>query len=214
MPARSWSCTPWVSAPAIPRRTCEELARILTGAGIDPNSGSPKLKPERSRCWSVTACSNSIRRGTISATRYFSEKPSRASGFAEIEQAVDILCANPATAQHISHQLAIYFVSDDPPQAADRSHGPDLPANAGRHRRAYWTRCSIRRNSLPPWEPASRIPIRYVFSAVRLAYDDKVIVNTNADPELAQPPGRGALQPSDTRMAMRWSHRPGTRPAR
>ena len=39
------------------------------------------------------------------------------SGEPEIEQAIDILCHAPATAHHISYQLAQAFVADDPPKA-------------------------------------------------------------------------------------------------
>ncbi len=37
------------------------------------------------------------------------------SGIAEGEQAMDILARSPATARHISYELARYFVADDPP---------------------------------------------------------------------------------------------------
>jgi uncharacterized protein (DUF1800 family) len=39
------------------------------------------------------------------------------SGVAEVEQAFDILAKHPATARHISYQLAQYFVADQPPKA-------------------------------------------------------------------------------------------------
>ncbi len=39
----------------------------------------------------------------------------KGSGQAEGEQALDILARSPATAHHISYQLAQYFVSDNPP---------------------------------------------------------------------------------------------------
>src|SRR5208282_1327447 len=38
------------------------------------------------------------------------------SGMAEGEQALDILARSPATARHLSFQLAQYFVADDPPK--------------------------------------------------------------------------------------------------
>jgi uncharacterized protein (DUF1800 family) len=41
----------------------------------------------------------------------------KGSGMAEAEQALDILAKSPATAHHISYQLAQYFVSDQPPKA-------------------------------------------------------------------------------------------------
>ncbi|MGH8363728.1 MAG: DUF1800 domain-containing protein [Gammaproteobacteria bacterium] len=39
------------------------------------------------------------------------------SGEEEIEQALDILAASPATAHHLSYELAQYFVADNPPPA-------------------------------------------------------------------------------------------------
>ena len=41
----------------------------------------------------------------------------KGSGIAEGEQALDILAKSPATAHHISYQLAQYFVADQPPKA-------------------------------------------------------------------------------------------------
>jgi len=98
-------------------------------------------------------------------------------GFAEVEQALDLLCRHPATAKHIARQIAMYFVADDPPAAlVDRMtqtftrtdgdiaavldtmfHAPEFTASLGAR---------------------FKDPMRYVLSAVRLAYDTKVIVNT------------------------------------
>ena len=58
----------------------EELARILTGVGIDLETEDPKLKPELQSSCSAKACSSSIRRGTTTATRCFSATRSRAAG--------------------------------------------------------------------------------------------------------------------------------------
>jgi uncharacterized protein (DUF1800 family) len=41
----------------------------------------------------------------------------KGSGIAEVEQALDLLAKHPATARHISYQLAQYFVADRPPKA-------------------------------------------------------------------------------------------------
>jgi uncharacterized protein (DUF1800 family) len=40
------------------------------------------------------------------------------NGEEEIEHALDLLASEPATAHHISYQLAQYFIADDPPKAA------------------------------------------------------------------------------------------------
>jgi uncharacterized protein (DUF1800 family) len=155
----------------------QELARILTGAGIDPNPRDPPMKPELQPLL--------VRDGAFEfnpARHDFGDKvllghPIKGSGITEIEQAVDILCANPATAQHISRQIATYFVSDDPPKVLTdhmaetftRTHGDiasvlDTLFHSPEFAAATGTRF--------------KDPVRYVLSAVRLAYDDRVIVNT------------------------------------
>src|SRR6202035_5388954 len=93
------------------------LARILTGAGIDLNPQAPQLKPElqpllvRDGAFEFNPARHDF------GDKTFLGKTIKGSGFAEIQQAVDILCASPATAQHISREIAVYFVSDDPPKA-------------------------------------------------------------------------------------------------
>ena len=159
------------------QKDVEELARILTGAGIDTKQGSPKLKPE----WQPLL----VREGLFEfnparhdfGDKVFLGKTIRASGFAEIEQAVDALCANPATAQHISHQIAIYFVSDDPPK-------PLIDAMTQTFLKTQGDIAGVLDTLFHSPEFAAaqgtrfKDPVRYILSAIRLAYDDKVIVNT------------------------------------
>jgi uncharacterized protein (DUF1800 family) len=101
----------------------------------------------------------------------------RGSGFGEVEQALDILARDPATAHHVSLQLATYFLGDDPPapvvaRMADmfrRSDG-DIAQVLGVlfHSREFDASLSHK----------FKDPAHYAISAVRLAYDDRVILNT------------------------------------
>ena len=159
------------------QKDVQELARILTGAGIDLRPDSPKLRPEQQPLL--------IRDGAFEfnparhdfGDKVFLGRPIKGSGFAEIEQAVDMLCASPATAEHISREIAIYFVADDPPKAlVDRmaqvfmqTQG-DIPNVLNALFRAPEFTAAL--------GTRFKDPIRYIYSAVRLAYDDKVIVNT------------------------------------
>jgi len=93
----------------------QELARILTGVGIDPSPGDPNP--------GVHPAGDLIHAGLFefNPNRHdYGDKvllghPIKGRGFAEVEEALDILCRQPATARHISLELAQYFVSDDPP---------------------------------------------------------------------------------------------------
>jgi uncharacterized protein (DUF1800 family) len=159
------------------QKDVEELARILTGVGIDLNPEGPKIKPELQ--------TQLVRDGLFEfnparhdyGDKVFLGQAIKGRGFDEVEQALDILCHHPATARHISRQIAIYFVADDPPAAlVDRMaqtfmntngdiaavldtlfHTPEFTASLGKR---------------------FKDPVRYVLSAVRLAYDSRVIVNS------------------------------------
>src|SRR3984893_3082109 len=95
----------------------EALARILTGLGIDLKPEDPKLKPELQ--------SQLVREGAFEfnparhdyGNKTFLSRRIKGSGLAEVDEALDILCRQPATATHIPQKLATYFVSDNPPAA-------------------------------------------------------------------------------------------------
>jgi uncharacterized protein (DUF1800 family) len=87
-----------------------ELARVLTGLGLPYRDGK------------------NANLGESGTGYYFEDKRHdkkeklvmgqviEPSGEPEIEQMLDYLASNPATAHHISYQLAQYFVADDPPE--------------------------------------------------------------------------------------------------
>ena len=107
----------------------EALARILTGVGIDVRSEDPKLKPELQ--------SQLIREGAFEfnparhdyGDKTFLGHEIKGRGFAEVDEAIDILVHHPATATHLSRQIATYFISENPPEP--------LPRPASWHRRGW-----------------------------------------------------------------------------
>lgn len=157
----------------------EQLARILTGVGIDVNPENPKLKPELQ--------SQLVREGAFEfnpARHDFGDKmflghPIKGRGLAEVDEALDILCRQPATATHISQKLATYFVSDSPPaalvarmaQTFQKTDG-DLTAVLSTMVHAPEFTASLKSGT------KFKDSVQYVMSAVRMAYDSKVILNT------------------------------------
>ncbi len=157
----------------------EALAKILTGVGIDLKPEDPKLKPE----WQGQL----VREGAFEfnpARHDYSDKTFlghtiKGRGLAEVDEALDILVHQPATATHISRKIAIYFVSDNPPDSlvqrmaqTFRNSDGDIAAVLATMIHAPEFTASLK--------PGTRFkdPVQYVLSAVRLAYDAKVILNT------------------------------------
>ncbi|WP_415510749.1 DUF1800 domain-containing protein [Acetobacter sp.] len=155
----------------------EQLARILSGAGIDFQSDDPRLK----RKWQPLL----VRDGAFlfnPARHDFSDKiflgqTINGSGFPEIEQAVDMLCAHPATARHIAHRIALYFVSDYPPEALVTRMAQRFTQSRG-HIPSVLDTMIRSPEFMASLGTRFKEPVRYVYSAVRMAYDGKVIVNT------------------------------------
>lgn len=157
----------------------EALAKILTGVGIDVKPEDPPVKPELR--------SQLVREGAFEfnpARHDYSDKTFlghviKGRGLAEVDEALDILVHHPATATHLSKQIATYFVSDDPPDTlvqrmaqTFRSSDGDIAAVLSTMVHAPEFAASLKSGR------RFKDPAQYVYSAVRLAYDDKVILNT------------------------------------
>ncbi len=163
------------------QRDVQELARVLTGFGVnftDPASHPPpRLRPERAGQY--------VRDGVLEfhPNRHdFGDKELlghvvRGRGAAELDQVIDLLARQPATARHVSRQLARFFAADEPP--------PELiEAMARTFLRTDGDIAAVLRTMFTaPSFTASlharfKDPLHYVLSAVRLAYDTRPILNT------------------------------------
>jgi uncharacterized protein (DUF1800 family) len=100
-----------------------ELARIFTGWGLI-NKGA--VRRAGLRAWlrgsgeGFAAASNGFYFDPSRhdfGTKIFLHRTIQGSGIDEGEAALDILARSPATAHHLSYELAQYFVADDPPPA-------------------------------------------------------------------------------------------------
>jgi uncharacterized protein (DUF1800 family) len=100
-------------------------------------------------------------------------------GLAEVDEAVEILLRHPATATHLARQIATYFVSENPPEALVQRMAQTFKTTDGDIAAVLSTMIHAPEFAAA-LKPAVKFkdPVQYVFSAVRLAYDDKVILNT------------------------------------
>ncbi len=157
----------------------QELARILTGVGVDQKPDAPKLKPELQPLY--------LRAGLFEfnparhdfGTKHFLGHEIKGSGFAEVEQALDLIAEAPATAHHVSLKMATYFMGDNPPAAlVDRM--------AATFRRSHGDIAAVLKTMIRSREFSGSLgsgfkdPVGYTLSAVRLAYGDRIV--TNAQP--------------------------------
>ena len=159
------------------QRDVQELARILTGVGVNLGGAEPKVKKELQAQY--------VRQGLFEfnpnrhdyGNKQFLGKTVAGRGLAEVDEALDRLSRHPATARFISRKLAVYFVADEPPPALVERMAATFVSSDG-------DIAAVLRTLFGSTEFAQSLghkfkdPVHYVVSAVRLTYDDKAILNT------------------------------------
>ncbi|WP_092268999.1 MULTISPECIES: DUF1800 domain-containing protein [unclassified Duganella] len=155
----------------------QQLARILTGVGVNLGDKTPNVRRDKQDQY--------VRNGLFEfnpnrhdyADKVFLGQTVKGRGLAEVDEALDRLCRHPATARYISRKLAIYFVADEPPQ-------PLVDRMAARFQSSDGDIAAVLREMFTSAEFTQSLgrkfkdPVHYVVSAVRLTYDDKIILNT------------------------------------
>ena len=163
----------------------QQLALILTGAGIAPQRGSGVVDGIDANF--LNQRPGVVRNGLFAflpGRHDFSDKQFlghdiKGSGFDEIEQAVDMIVQQPACAKFVSRQIAQYFVADDPPPAL-------IDAMAATFQRTDGDIAAVLRSMfLSRYVTAGsgkkfKDPTQFLVSAMRMAYDGKPI--SDADP--------------------------------
>jgi len=155
----------------------QELARVLTGLGVSVEraesrpgrrpapgyrrEGAVEFNPRRHDYGDKLVLGHTI----------------HGRGVAEIEEVLDLLARHPATARHVSRQLAGFLVAENPPAALVERMAQTFQASDG----DIATTVALAIDS--PEFAASlghlyRDPMHYVLAAVRLACGDRVILNT------------------------------------
>jgi len=158
------------------QRDVQELARVLTGLGINFTDKTPNLKPALQALYVRQGATEfNPARHDMGEKMLLGERVT-GRGWDEITAQLTRLARHPATARHVCRKLAVYFVSDQPPpalvdkmiKAFDGSDG-DIALTL----QAMFASPEF----APSLSQKFKDPMHYVVSAVRLAYDGKPIVN-------------------------------------
>jgi len=154
----------------------QELARVMTGVGNNFTNITPRLAPAREALY--------VRDGgfEFNPNRHdFGDKrllgrTIRGRGLAELDEVLDLLARHPSTATFVCGKLARFLVGDAP--------DPALVARmAATFTRTDGDIAAVLEDlfSTPAFRASLgtkfKDPVHYVVSAVRLAYDDRPILN-------------------------------------
>jgi uncharacterized protein (DUF1800 family) len=154
----------------------QEMARVLTGVGINLGPSTPGLRKELQNLY--------VRRGLFEfnparhdfGTKTLLGQPIRSRGLAELEEALDRLAKSPSTAKFISRKLLTYWLTDDPPQALVETMAQAFERSGG----DIASTLEVLFTSLEfskPEHSKFKDPMRFVVAAIRLAYDEKAVRN-------------------------------------
>ena len=170
------------SGSAYTQQDVQELARVLTGAGVNFSGTSPRLPPAVQPMY--------VKRGAFEFNPARHDKGTKVvlghtfqpGGLDEIENAVVMLCRQPATARFITKKLATYFIADTPPapllDRMTRTFTDTDGSIAAVLKTMFLDKAFLAALDKP--EPALKKfkdPEQFVVSSVRLAYDGKTITN-------------------------------------
>jgi len=157
----------------------QELARVLTGLGINASGEPPKLPPQKQALYRADGVFEfNPNRHDFGAKTLLGHRI-EPSGFHEVEQAVDILSRDPATARFISARIAAHFVGDAPPTALVERMAAAFTRSDGD------IATVLRTLFLSPEFDATlasgtrrfKDPMQFVASSLRLAYDGRMVAN-------------------------------------
>ena len=153
------------------------LARVLTGLGVDLLDKPVRARPAlRAEVW---------KKGLVvfNPARHDPDPKSvlghtlQGNGLDEIEAVISLLADHPATARHVSTQLAQYFVSDRPPPGLVDGMVQRWQASGGDIAAVLRTMFTSPQFSASLRQPQFKDPMRYVLSALRVSVGDALIRN-------------------------------------
>jgi uncharacterized protein (DUF1800 family) len=159
------------------QKDVQELARILTGAGVNETANTPKVNPKYAADY--------VRNGLFEfnpnrhdyAAKQFLGHAIAGAGLKEVDEALDLIVGSPATAHFISRKLAVAFVSDAPPESLVTRMTSTFEHSDGDIAATMQTMFESKEFAAS-LGAKFKDPIHYVISAVRLAYDTRPILNT------------------------------------
>jgi uncharacterized protein (DUF1800 family) len=154
----------------------QQLARILTGMGVNFSGQVPKLSPAVAYYYRGKDLFEFNPNRHDFGDKQFLGSSIQGHGIEEVEQAIAILAVEPPTAQHVSIQLAEYFCCDNPPDSLIQKMTAAWRANDGDIKEVLRTMFAA-----PEFQASLgqkfKDPIHFAVSALRAAYGQEVILN-------------------------------------
>ena len=159
------------------QRDVTDLAHVLTGLGVDLIDRPVRVRPAlRGWLWQRGLVVFNPARHDPQPERVMGHTFS-GQGVGEIEQVITLLADDPATARHISLELAQYFCADQPSPALIAAMVRTWQRTDGDIRAVMRTLLTSREFSASLAHPQFKDPMRYLISAVRASVTGRIITH-------------------------------------
>ncbi|GGP26539.1 DUF1800 domain-containing protein [Silvimonas amylolytica] len=159
----------------------QELARILTGLGVNYNADNPRVKPDLMPLLVRDGAFEFNPQRHDFGNKTFLGQNIAGRGFAEINQVAALLASQSATAHFVSRRIATYFMAQTPPESVVDDMARTWQRTDGDIAAVLKTLLTSR-NFNASLGQQFKDPMAYTLSALRLAYDGRQI--TNLRPEI------------------------------
>lgn len=161
------------------QKDIQELARVLTGFTFLNNNQEIKIPLKFESQFVQDGLFIFDPRKHDFGDKQFMGHVIKGKGYSEINQVIDILISNPLTAENISKKLAIYFINDEPSSDIIHKMSKKFLDTKGDIQSVL----NVIFNSKEFWQQANnfskfKLPNEYIYSIVRLTYDDNLITDT------------------------------------
>ena len=154
-----------------------DLAHVLTGLGVDLLGRPVHVRPAlRAWVWQHGLVVFNPARHDPQPERVLGHTFA-GQGIGEIEQVITVLANDPATARHISYELAQYFVADQPSAALVSAMVRTWEHTHGNIAAVMRTLFMSPQFAASLSQPQFKDPMRYLLSAVRASYSGRIVTN-------------------------------------
>lgn len=158
------------------QRDVQELARVLTGVGIRFDEDPAKIKPQLQKLYLWRNGFEFHPHRHDFGDKKILGRTIQGRGLGELDEILNMLCHEPATARFISKKLAIYFVSDTPSNELIEGMAQRFLQTEG-HIPSVLRAMFDSPEFIASLGNKMKDPVHYVISSLRLAYDGTPIVN-------------------------------------
>jgi uncharacterized protein (DUF1800 family) len=159
------------------QRDVQELARVLTGHGVNFSDKTPNLKREQQGLYRREGAYEFNPGRHDFGDKSLLGRSLRGRGPEELDEVLDLLAVHPATARFVSRKIARHLLADEPPAAVVDAMAATWQRSGGRLADVLAVLLRSPEFSAPQ-ALKFKDPMHYVVSAVRAAYGDRVVLNT------------------------------------